>query len=169
MDAGGIIVSVSSVLGRPKGGRWCYYQSLARCEEQWLNSNVSLIDWLPKCFTAHGRAYLTLRSAEHFTIGCAGASGRISDCERAMMLLVNAEARGSLIELVRAGSLAGRLYALLGLTVLKDPSASIIIREYVGSSAQVVVSHGCFRSSQSVATVVCGIEEGTYQRLLGFG
>jgi hypothetical protein len=123
---------------------------------------MPLLDTLSKLATAKGRACLTLLRADRFTIGRIGPGAQISSAQRALELLIREHATDMLFPLVQRASLAGQLYALLGLSLSHDPRVTGLLIEYRERSDEVRTQTGCFGGSLPVRDVIARIEDGTY-------
>ncbi len=105
--------------------------------------------------------YDTVRSTEWFSIGATGAGATISDTEIAFRKIVKApEAKENCQKLAVEGTLAGRLYGVLGLKLLQDPTyqkASLPLR---ASREVVTVTDACALIKRPAFFVFQGIDQG---------
>jgi len=112
--------------------------------------------------TLHGQAYRTLVRAERFAIGPVGPTGRITEAQRALELLVREGGTDTLVNLLPRASLPGQLYALLGLAVLRDPRLADLIAPYRSCDGQLQMLSGCFAFSIPVREIIARIECGDF-------
>lgn len=106
-------------------------------------------------------AYETVKKAEVFTIGGVGFTGRPSREELAFReLLTQPRAQARLEKLLAEASLAGQLYALLGLRQADPKAFSAALPRYRDSKAPVQTMEGCNMFKTDAATISRRIEKG---------
>lgn len=111
--------------------------------------------------TASGRAYRVLLRARVFAVGLVGPAARVPREEQALRRLLRApDAVLLLTALLDHATVAGQLYALLGLRV-RQHDISERASAFRQRKDQVVVRNGCFQSHEPVGTVASKIEDGT--------
>jgi hypothetical protein len=107
--------------------------------------------------------YRILKGAERFSIGGVGYAGSLSREERAFRVVWHrSSASDDFRRLISEATIAGRLYALLGLRHLDAPSFQAELRRYLRSDAAVETWSGCLVHRQPAAEVAADIERGDY-------
>jgi hypothetical protein len=108
-------------------------------------------------------AYRTLRAAPRFAVGHVGRAGSTSDEEAALRsLLSHPHASADLRRLLSQATLAGQLYALWGLAVLREDDFEKQSEKYASSDQQVETMNGCLVEWESVSSIVRRIRDGAY-------
>jgi len=105
--------------------------------------------------------YETVRTADCFSIGATGAAATISPTEKSLRrILQTPTAAEDCRKLAVAGTLAGKLYGLLGLKLLKDVTYSKTAAPYRFSRVEVMVTDACDLSERPTFYVVQLIDQG---------
>jgi hypothetical protein len=121
-----------------------------------------LIATIANLMTSEGRAYLRLLRARRFAVGRIGAGARVPYEERSLALLLRQPDPGpGLLTLLREASVAGQLYALLGLWECQHPCLEGILVDYRLRMDEVPTQVGCFVTRRRVRDLVAEIEDGT--------
>jgi len=126
-----------------------------------------MMDSITKLMTREGRAYLSLLRAQRFAVGRIGADAHVPREERSLALLLRQSDPGTgLLALLKEASVAGQLYALLGLWECRHPRVEGFLMDYRSRMDEVITQVGCFVTPRRVRAVVGEIEDGTCSRLL---
>lgn len=105
--------------------------------------------------------YDTVRTAEWFSLGATGAAASISETELAFRrILRTPTAADDCRKLTAQGTLAGQLYGLLGLKLLKDTNYNTIAARYRFSRKEVIVTEACSPTPRGAFFVVQLIDQG---------
>jgi len=99
--------------------------------------------------------YRTVKSARQFIIGPVGWHGIVSDEEKAFNALCKApDAADQFRRILREGTIAGKMYALLGLRQVSAPDYKQQASRFRNSTATVETVSGCAVEQDRVSTVV---------------
>lgn len=116
------------------------------------------------CLRYRDSGYDILYTAKTFSRGKVGPEGDITPVEvRALRCMVQeSNAVTWLTDLVRAGTIPGQLYALVGLRALDQSEFKRLVRQYTSNRDTVRTHGGDIVMSHPIAVVVTGIESGEY-------
>lgn len=104
-----------------------------------------------------------VRTAPRFSLGPEGLGGPSTTHEQAFQAIMRqSNAAQTCRRLVIRGSPAGRLYGLLGLRGLKDPSFDSMLARCRASSDTVEVFLGCHHSRDPVSVIATSISRGGF-------
>lgn len=105
-----------------------------------------------------------VRQADRFAVGGIGIAGTKSRPEVSLRnILKSATADATCRKLVSSGTMAGQLYGLLGLKLLKSEAYESVASRYLESKALVPTAAGCIFGEETVASVAQRINKGDYK------
>lgn len=105
----------------------------------------------------------TVKTTGWFAIGGVGMTESIGKTEIAFRsILASPSAREQFISLLSTATIAGQLYALLGLKLLRDPSFEASSHKYLLIDTDVLVPNGDVILKKTVHNITKSISEGRY-------
>jgi hypothetical protein len=112
-------------------------------------------------------ASASLARENTFALGGVGVAGTMSGGEKDVRaLLKEADAVQQLQSLLKNGSPAGQLYALLGLRLRDRPAYDQAVPAFRKRSEEVSTLHGCIMMKEKMDAIVKQIEHGDYDTSL---
>jgi hypothetical protein len=117
--------------------------------------------------TAIAKPPASFERADVFAIGPISDGAMTSDEERALRaLLKKPNASEKLSESVRSASVAGQLYALLGLRLCDRPAFERAVPEFLRRDSIVTTMTGCIIHDEPVAVIARKIAQGDYDQTM---
>ena len=117
--------------------------------------------------TAIAKPPTSFEHADVFAIGSISDDATTSDEERALRaLLKKPNASEKLSESVRSASVAGQLYALLGLRLCDRPAFERAVQDLLRRDGIVTTMTGCIIHDESVAAIARKITQGDYDQTM---
>lgn len=127
---------------------------------------VALVGALALAEPSDDRPYRILKDAARFSIGGAGYLGTTAREERAFRVVWNRpSASRDFRRLLSEATIAGQLYALLGLKLLGAPAFRTELPMYLASPTEVEEWAGCLVMRTSASEVGGAISRGEYDEL----
>lgn len=110
------------------------------------------------------RAYDTLAHVSDFAMGGVGVAGTRSQGETALRVLLGQKQAASTFQrLLGSATPEGKLYGLLGLSMVAPGQMAQAAKPYESSKTNVHTMAGCIRMAQPIGGVVRAIEKGRYR------
>jgi hypothetical protein len=108
--------------------------------------------------------YVVVKSTKAFIIGPVGFAGESPQQELAFRaILQSSQGRAQFISLLSTSNLAGQLYALLGLKLLKDPAFDQYIPKYLNDKTEIMTMTGCEFYPTTVEQIARDIQLSKYK------
>lgn len=131
--------------------------------------SVHVLIWLAVAIsaTAIAKPPAFFEHADVFAIGPISDDATTSDEERALRaFLKKPNASEKLLEFVHSASLAGQLYALLGLRLCDRPAFGRAVPDFLRREGMVTTMTGCIIDDEPVAAIARRIARGDYDQTM---